>query len=401
LTDRTPANGAIPRRPGLLQAAILIAAVIAGTMPMVIGPVLPAIQRHFSPAPGVALLVPMLVTTPSLITALLAGIMGLLSDKWGRRRLLIAAIILYGLAGTAPLYLDNLPLIVATRALVGVAEAGAMTVSTIMIGDYFSGQRRDRIIAAQTTLASVSGIAISLMGGWLGEWGWRGPFLVYGAMVLLLPPMLLWLWEPARARRQQAAPAHLQGLATPGFIGALAVSFLIGLGLMLIPVNLAYMLGEAGIGDPAAAGRVYAMACLGTVSGTLLFAHGLAGRTAVALQFALCAALCAIGTAAIGQAHTLWALTGWSVLTSLGIGISLPAGTSWVLGMLSPAHRGRGVGLYMAAQFIGAFISPLIVVPLALWLHSYAKAVQTSAWVFAPLAAYALLSQPALRWRAR
>jgi len=45
----------------------------------------------------------------------------------------------YAIFGTAPLWLDSLPQIFASRVLLGATEAALMTVSSSMIGDYFCG----------------------------------------------------------------------------------------------------------------------------------------------------------------------------------------------------------------------------------------------------------------------
>ena len=61
-------------------------------------------------------------------------------DRLGRKRLLIVATVLYAVFGTAPLWLDSLGAIMASRALVGITEAAIMTCCTTLIGDYYTGR---------------------------------------------------------------------------------------------------------------------------------------------------------------------------------------------------------------------------------------------------------------------
>ncbi|MFF1547958.1 MFS transporter [Streptomyces sp. NPDC058291] len=113
-----------PGRRGRLPAVLLM----AGSRPLVLGavliaPVLPRTQDHFRGVPGSAALVPLVLTVHALSPAVLAPFAGALVDRLGRKRLLVAATVLYALFGTAPLGPSSLYAIVVSRVLVGVAEA--------------------------------------------------------------------------------------------------------------------------------------------------------------------------------------------------------------------------------------------------------------------------------------
>jgi MFS family permease len=69
------------------------------------------------------------------------------------------ATVLYALFGTAPLWLDSLGAVIASRSLVGVTEAAIMTCCTTLIGDYYCGHRQVKYLALQTMCASASATA--------------------------------------------------------------------------------------------------------------------------------------------------------------------------------------------------------------------------------------------------
>jgi hypothetical protein len=146
---------------------------------VLIAPVLPKMQDHFASVPGAKALVPLALTVPALALALLAPFAGVIVDRVGRKRLLVVATVLYALFGTAPLWLDSLGGIIASRALVGVAEAAIMTCCTTLIGDYYSGHRRVKYLALQTMCASASATVFFVLGGAAGSAGWRVPFWVH------------------------------------------------------------------------------------------------------------------------------------------------------------------------------------------------------------------------------
>src|SRR5215468_11546152 len=170
---------------------------------LLIAPILPQIQRSFSGVPKVEFLAPIALTIPALFIAILAPFAGAIVDVLGRRRPLVIALALYAAFGTAPLWLDSLYVIIVSRAGVGLAEAVIMTCCTTLIGDYYNGERRSKYLALQTTWVALSASLFFLVGGHLGEFGWRAPFWVYGVSLLIAPLAQIYLWEPEQKRRPE------------------------------------------------------------------------------------------------------------------------------------------------------------------------------------------------------
>ncbi|MBO0801124.1 MAG: MFS transporter, partial [Blastocatellia bacterium] len=120
-------------KPRFIHAFLLMAGSCLPVMGgLLIAPILPEIQRHFPEIPKVEYLVPITLTIPALMIAILAPFAGAIVDALGRRRPLVIALVLYAAFGTAPLWLDSLYSIIASRAGVGLAEAVIMTCSTTL-----------------------------------------------------------------------------------------------------------------------------------------------------------------------------------------------------------------------------------------------------------------------------
>lgn len=101
----TPRPSTSGRLPGVL---LLIGSCMPVLGAVLIAPLLPKIQSHFSTEPHVDVLVPILLTAPALMIALLAPFAGSIVDRFGRKKLLLLAMVLYAIAGSAPLWLDDL-----------------------------------------------------------------------------------------------------------------------------------------------------------------------------------------------------------------------------------------------------------------------------------------------------
>ena len=90
--------------------------------------VLPDLFRTFAGVPHSGLLVPMVLTVPALCVAIFSSPLGFLTDRYGRRRALLPSLVAFAIFGLGPILVDGLPAILATRFIVGIAEAGILTV---------------------------------------------------------------------------------------------------------------------------------------------------------------------------------------------------------------------------------------------------------------------------------
>ncbi|MFT4067744.1 MFS transporter [Paraburkholderia sp.] len=381
------------REANLFHALILLSTVICGTLaPTVIGPVLPAMQKHFANVPDIETLVPVVVTMPMLVLGALAMVIGAISDRIGRKRVLVFSLVAYAVAGTAPLYLDSIHAILASRALVGLAEAAVMTVSTSFIGDYFSGTQRDRYASLQVTVASTSAFVFNLLGGALGAHGWRTPFIAYALPLLLAPLVQIFIWDTRRETGTAAAVSHA-GVDEPAFnpwlLALICVAaFGVGMVFMVVPVHLSFMVVQLGVQSTNEIGLAYATNSVGIIVGTLAFGWFIAARLTVPQQFALGTALCGAGFVCMGSAHDFPTLTLGGALNGFGCGVILPALVSWGLRSLPFSRRGFGTGAFTAAQFVGYFCSPLVVMPMV--AHWGSRFVVVQAWGVALLLLAAL-----------
>ena len=399
------ANPALPRavqptlsqrEPRLIHAIILlITCGLTVLVTAVLGPSLPAMQAHFANVPGADFLVPLTMTAPMLTMAGISIFAGELADRIGRKPLLVWAAVLYAVLGTAPLYLESLPAIIASRFALGVLEGVLMTVSTAMIGDYYSGARRERFMSLQTTVAATSAFVLNTLGGVIAEQGWRAPYMVFAISLLLAPLMAIFLWEPkTRANMSQEEFAADSGTLKVGllvFICCLTV--LLGIMFLTVPVHLGYLFVAIGVQSPSQIGMAYGINSLGIISGTLLFGWVLATRLPVAYQLAVGVTITGLGFVMMMVAGDYTALTIAGFVNGLGIGIVLPTMVTWNVRVLPLSRRGMGVGAFQSCFTLGLFVNPIIIVGLEKLLAvSRANVAGLVGWVMLALAAFALVA---------
>ncbi|GGN36568.1 MFS transporter [Streptomyces fuscichromogenes] len=368
--DTAPSPVVVSGPAHLLRVTLLMAGSCLPILGAVlIAPVLPRMQDHFASVPGAKALVPLALTVPALALALLAPFAGVIVDRLGRKRLLIVATLLYAAFGTAPLWLDSLGAIIASRALVGVAEAAIMTCCTTLIGDYYAGRQRVRYLALQTMCASASATVFFVLGGAAGSAGWRVPFWVYAVSLVLAPLMAVALPGPAAGT---ATAAGGTGAATAGsqaptgtrrpfpvrqLAGVCALTFFGAMVFYTVPVEMSYLLDGLGVENSGVIGLATAIASAATVGGAVAFAR--LGRAPEPMLPAILA-LCAVGFAMMSLAGNAPLLVVGAVVNCVGTGMLLPALLTGAMSRLAFEDRGRGTGLWTAAFFGGEFVCPLV-----------------------------------------
>lgn len=361
VVDRPPTSGPTgpdgERIAGRPQLVLLLA---GSCMPVLgavlIAPVLPQMAQTFADVPGVAVLVPIVLTAPALVIGLTAPFAGFIADKIDRKRVLLIAMALYAVVGTAPLYLDSIGAIIASRVLLGVCEAAIITCCTTLIGDYWSGALRAKYLGLQTLCAALSATLFLAVGGVLGASGWRTPFWLYLLTVVLVLPMARLIWQPLRPAAR-AAGTRLEPVPWRQLLAPCLVTLFGGLVFYALIVQLSFVLTGVGVASTATIGGIAALMSLATAAGAVVFSR-LSHRTPRALlpvEFGISA----VGLIVVFATTSVPVIAVGAVLTGLGTGMLLPTLLTWAVNRLTFDQRGRGTGLWTGTLFIGEFISPV------------------------------------------
>ncbi|MRW88540.1 MFS transporter [Duganella sp. FT80W] len=385
-----------PRSPRLIQAIILlITSGLTVLVSAILGPNIPQLQEHFSKQIANAdQWVPLAVSIPIGVFGLCAIFIGNLADKVGRKNLLVYSTLAYTVLGTMPFYIDNFWAIFASRVALGVFEAALMTASTTMIGDYYQGLKRERMMSLQTTTSSATATVFVAVGAAVGTLGWNAPFAIYALALLLLPLMAIYLWEPVPDNAtDKAAVESAEGeqvIFRPRLVAlTCAIGFFVGIAFMVVPINLGILYATQGWAPNIGTG--YTLNSAGVMLGTFIFGWVLAGRTSVPLQLCLSLAIGAVGYILMGTAHNADALTTGAIVNGLGCGLLLPTVVTWNMRILPFAKRGLGTGAFQSALMLGMAVSSLILVSMGNVVGSRAVAVAEVGTVMAASAVVALL----------
>ncbi len=339
--------------------------VIAAFLPIIaivaMGPAVPTMIQHFADDPDARAKVPAMIGAPGLAMALLAPFAGLLVDRFGRRRLLLLCTGLYGIFGAAPLLLDNLDQIYWSRLLLGVSEAGILTVVNTLIGDYWDDKGRRNWLFLQGLLGPFIAGFVALLVGYASKTQWNGVFFVYLIAFPIWAAILVWLFEPKpRERAADAAPAAAKGPFPWGSAVLIAaVTLFCSMLYYVFIINGSLVFAEVGVNDPQVYAATIFIPQFFILLGAVLFKLS-AGRSN-AVQLGSFLVLLGGGLAGMGLASSVTAMALALVVQQTAAGMAVPTLIAWTQTKFDFAHRGTGMGLWTAAFFLGQSQSPRLV----------------------------------------
>jgi DHA1 family bicyclomycin/chloramphenicol resistance-like MFS transporter len=180
-----PAPG--PLDPAHRRALVVVLGALAGLAPLCTDlylPVLPQLAKDLGAATSQAQL-----TITAVLLGLATGqlVAGPLSDRFGRRPLLLGGLLAFVVGNLVSAVVDDVTLLVVVRLLAGLAASATVVTTRAVIADAFPAAEAARGYAALAAVMGLAPIAAPLLGGLLTYvTGWRGMFVVLAAIGALL-----------------------------------------------------------------------------------------------------------------------------------------------------------------------------------------------------------------------
>jgi len=120
----------------------------------------------------------LLITVFTLPGAVLAPFLGMTIDRWGRKKVLMLALVLFGISGTACFFSRSFDIILVLRFFQGMGAACLGIVNITLIGDIYGGNQKVRAMGYNSGVMSVSMALFPAAGGLLASISWYYPFLI-------------------------------------------------------------------------------------------------------------------------------------------------------------------------------------------------------------------------------
>lgn len=330
-------------------------------------------------------------------------ILGPLSDRFGRRPVLLAGAGAYALSAFAGAWVSSLPGLVFCRCLQGAAMAALVVCARASVRDLYAPQDGARALSRGLTGLGLFALSAPLIGALIvAQFSWHAAFAALGLFGVIV---FAWVWFffpeslPAQARAAAAPLATAPVSATRvvlastrfrAWTAVLATSyatlfcFLLSSGFVYIKVF--------GF-SPLGCGLVLAGNSLSYIAGTYWCRRLLQQRTphravAVSARFSLAGGLLMLAVALLTGAPQAWAMIAGQYLIAVGHGVNQPCAQSGAVADF-PEHAGRaaafsGFVMMLAAFVVGQAIAPFLghsAWPLVLTNALGGTLIALSAWI--------------------
>jgi DHA1 family bicyclomycin/chloramphenicol resistance-like MFS transporter len=132
---------------------------------------------------------------------------GPLSDRHGRKPILMLGLVVAGLASVMAALANDIATLTAARILQGAGSAASMVVSRSMVQDLFTGPQRTRVMAYIGMALGMCPPLATLMGGQIHvRFGWQTNFVLLAVLAAVL--LLAAWWGLPRVAKPAPAPGH-------------------------------------------------------------------------------------------------------------------------------------------------------------------------------------------------
>ncbi|WP_334074480.1 MULTISPECIES: MFS transporter [Paenibacillus] len=336
-------------------------------------PVLPQMQRELGINKFQSSLI---ISIFSLAAGIFIPVIGYLSDRFGRKVIIIPALIVYGAAGLLAGFgavWDSYTVIIIARAIQGMAAAGTAPIAMALVGDLYKGGTESQALGLIEASNGVGKVLSPIIGSLLVLIVWYASFFAFPVFCALSLLAVLFMIKEPKHEQKQNLKSYI------GKIGEifkekgrwLITSFFAGsLGLFILFGVLFYLSNT--LEDPpykiegVVKGLILAIPLLGMVitsytTGSLIKKKGTLIRWLMNIGLVMMSVSLA---ATIFFFTNIYVFIGLLTLSSIGTGLLLPCLNTMITGAVQKSERGMITSLYNSLRFLGVAFGP----PLFGWM---------------------------------
>ncbi|MGM0590623.1 MAG: MFS transporter [Halobacteriota archaeon] len=338
---------------------ILLSSLIGVMGVSLISPTLPDLRAVFGVSDAQVGLVITAYTLPGIF---ITPFVGLVADRVGRRRVIVPLLFTFGLAGAGVSFTNSFTQVLVLRFIQGVGASALITLAVTLIGDYYSGNRRNAVMGLNGSAIGTGAAFFPLVGGILATIRWSAPFLFFGVAVLVGLTAAVVLPEP-ETEAKLGVREYLSSLAGIVFLPrALAVFLAIFWAFFLlyggILTALPLLLSDEFLLSAGQIGALLAVESLASATIASQYGRLTASRTAPQL---IALAFVGFGAGFVGLWLAPSPLFVAVALLSFGVGwgIMLPSFDTTLLGLVSGQFRAGMMGMRTSMIRLGQTLGPI------------------------------------------
>lgn len=324
-------------------------------------PAFPTIQKELGITPNQ---VGLLITFFTLPGALLTPVIGVMADRYGRKKILIPSLILFAVAGTACTFVRDFNLLLWMRALQGIGAASLGSINSTIIGDLYDGKRRVEAMGLNASVLSIGVASYPSIGGAMALLGWHYPFLL-SALALPIGILALMFLKNPEPRTSQTIKeylsgtwGHLKSLKILGLFSAGMLSFIILYGAYLTYFTI--LMGEKFNASSLTIGIIMSVASLSNAA-TASQLGRINRRFSLPTIIKFSFTVYAISMFIVPFVSNLWLLLIPAIFSGIANGATLPSIQTSVAELAPIEYRGAFMSLNNMMLRLGQTLGPPLI----------------------------------------
>jgi len=361
----------------LTIATLLISSALISMGDAIVIPLQAAIKQTFAKTPGIDLLTNYVLVFNALFIAIGASFVGLLLERFSKRAVFLTSLLIYGIAGTAGLYLNDIYLLIASRAFMGLSIAGIMTTLYTLIADYFEVEKRGRFLGLANGISLWGSVAFLYIVAPLATKSWHQPFILYGVAFIVLvmavisifdmpkeEPFVTGLAEEPVTEVATDTPAEDTPVGTPSYPKALIFMIYSIVFISITLVSLMFIKLQDIVFPKFTKTDIYYLITAIAVflalgaSGSMFVYARIKKYLHFQLIYAIIFVVIGIGFLLISKTNSYPVFLVGCGIAGLGYGFVAPNTSLWLMQITPPVLVARFMGFFTSLFFLAIFISP-------------------------------------------
>ena len=276
---------------------------------------------------------------------------GPVSDRHGRKPILIAAIALYCIASLACSLSTSIEMLIVARAFQALGGSGGIVLARAIVRDIYSGARAGRELSLIASVMALAPVLAPIAGGFLQTWfGWRAVFFTLVAAGVV-GVVIVWAALPETLKLRATEPLSITSILrsyrlvarNPAYLAYLGITAASYAGLFVWISAAAFVLQDLYRLSPADFGIAFALGSVGYMVGSALAARvvvafGLDGMLGIGAGTCAAGGIAMVLAVACGFPSSLALVFPMAVYLA-GLGMVLPQG---IAGALTPFPERAG-----------------------------------------------------------
>tara|TARA_B110000263_G_scaffold246513_1_gene257665 strand:+ start:1419 stop:2486 length:1068 start_codon:yes stop_codon:yes gene_type:complete len=294
-------------------------------------------------------------------------IVGILADVYGRRKLTLIGLLIFGIAGTSIAFVDSFTSLLILRAIQGIGFASLSPLSITILGDLYKGSKGATAQGLRGSFHGISVLSIPPIAGFLADISWNYPFLLYSLSFPAAILVFIFLPETYSASNDQKIIPTLKNylytikseifnsnfnvLFGWSFVGSLLKSSVI----TFIPLFIVFSLDQSAfIAGAALSFRGFVRIFSSPLSGLLV------SYVSKPIAVKLTLIISAISVALIPFSTSILPIFFLIGIFGIGDSLFIPILNDSVASSTATKHRGGVVGVMNTSKPLGKVIGPIL-----------------------------------------